>query len=210
MSLVSKSAPTELAKDGSELDMMFDRKPFEDANADGALRFFPPNPAGPDTEHTYNQNPFSGSKLYRVTSLQFFLNQPILLEDTANNINVQDYRTALKRAVVTLYKNGGQKEVLTRPLSRHMHLNDIRVHTRQIDEDGTGGGTAERYLMQTNFDMSPLESYFNLDTANQFELKVHFEDSSVFASQSDFDSSSQGGGIHGLEAAVQYFRMMDR
>jgi len=205
MSRLKKSPELEGVNLDAELDLYYDRRPFEDANADDELTLFPPNPQNTDLVSNYNQNPLPGTEEYRIIAARVRPTFALLRDDAANNVDPEAIGAQLKDAVLTIRDRGGQNRVIQSRLPSHFDTNDLVVK-RFRDNRGTTDETDTSYLFYGGYEIASLPEWFTLSATQQFDFVVKFPDSSVFPTQAEIESSGQGIQTHpfGLEAVFQY------
>lgn len=200
MPRIKKSPSTEGVNVDAELDLLYDRRRFEDANADDILRFFPPNPQGTKTQHNYNQNPFAGTEPYRILAARLRPTFSLLQTDAGNNIDVGDIASQLKDAVVTIRDKGGQNRVSQKRLGAHMNTDEMLIDTYT----NANAAVTREIWRYGGYAIDSLPEWFSLSATQQFEMEVKFPDSTVFPTQSEVESSGQLHHLFGLEAVFQY------
>jgi hypothetical protein len=204
MARLKKSPALEGVNLDAELDLQYDRRRFEDANADDELRLFPPNPQNTDLKSNYNQNPFEGTEEYRIIAARVRPTFTILEQDDANNIDPLAIASQLKDATLTIKDRGGQNRVVQNKLPAHFDAQDLHVKQFQSNR-GTADSAETSYLIYGGFAIESLPEWFTLSATQQFDFTVKFPDASVFPSQSDVEASDQGiNHDFGLEAVLQY------
>lgn len=205
MSRLKKSPKLEGVNLDAELDLYYDRRPFEDANADDELTLFPPNPQNTDLVSNYNQNPLPGTEEYRIIAARVRPTFTILRADAGNNVDPLAIAAQLKDAVLTIRDRGGQNRVVQNRLPSHFDSEDLIVKNFQANRD-TADSATTAYLIYGGFAIESLPQWFTLSASQQFDFTVKFPDSSVFPTQSEIESSGQGIQTHpfGLEAVFQY------
>lgn len=205
MSRLKKSPELEGVNLDAELDLFYDRRPFEDANADDELTLFPPNPQNTDLVSSYNQNPLPGTEEYRIIAARVRPTFALLRQDDGNNVDPEAIAAQLKDAVLTIRDRGGQNRVVQNRLPSHFDANDLYVKRFRDNRNTTDEGDTS-YLFYGGFEIASLPEWFTLSATQQFDFVVKFPDSTVFPTQSEVESSGQGIQTHpfGLEAVFQY------
>jgi hypothetical protein len=203
MSRIKVSPSTEGVNVDADLDLFYDRRKFEDANANDILSFFTPNPQGTSTQHNYNQNPFEGTEPYRILAARLRPTFMYLLTDGSNNIDAPAVHAQLKDAVVTIRDKGGQNRVSQRRLGAHLNSENLAVK-KFHNENGANAIIDREVLVYKGYAIDSLPEWFTLSATQQFEMTVQFQDSTAFPTQSEVESSGQIQHTFGLEAVFQY------
>jgi|APHM01.1.fsa_nt_gi hypothetical protein len=204
MSRLKKSPKLEGVNVDAELDLFYDRRKFEAANADDELTLFPPNPQNTDLYSNYNQNPFEGTAEYRIIAARVRPTFTVLRQDDGNNIDPLAIANQLKHAVLTIKDRGGQNRVIQRRLPSHYDANNLEVMNFTANRND-GDTATTSYLFYGGYAIRSLPEWFTLSATQQFDFNVKFPDSTVFPTQSEIEASGQGiNHPFGLEAVFQY------
>lgn len=158
--------------------------------------FFPANATRNVTRDNYINNPFPGEESRRVVGLSFELISQFIEDDSANSIDVEAIMNGIKDAGIILTADNDYKEFVRTTMSEHFNFAGTRLNVRAAA--ASDGGTApslvssvERTVIAKNADMYRLPDPFDVAPNQTIDLKVVFEDSSIFPTSANWTAASQ-------------------
>jgi hypothetical protein len=159
--------------------------------------FFPPNATRNVSRDNYINNPFPGEDSRRVVGLSFELVPQFMHNDAANGIDVEAIINGLKDAGIILTADNDYKEFVRTTMSEHFNFAGTRLNTRVSGApDVIGAGAVmvpsiEKTVVAKAADMYRLPDPFDVAPNQTIDLKVVFDDASMFPTSGNWTTSGQ-------------------
>jgi len=158
--------------------------------------FFPPNATRNVTRDNYINNPFPGEDSRRVVGLSFELIPQFMHNDAVNSIDIEKIMNGLKDAGIILTADNDYKEFVRTTMSEHFNFAGTRLNTRvAAASDGASAPalvtSIDKTVTSKSADMYRLPDPFDVAPNQTIDLKVVFEDASVFPTSQNWVDASQ-------------------
>ncbi len=182
---------------------------YDSRTVDGSLtevRFFQQSPTQSILSQNYENQPFDGVEDYYAVGLGFSAQMPIIHDNTADAVKVQQLVNGMAQMIVEMRLQAGNRRLFAVPLVKFFSLNRCRpsVPSFHITDTAGAGATPDEnaYVHFREAPMTNLWQPFEIAAQTPFYLKLHIP-AAVGTLIAAMDFSNQPG-TFGFTAALQY------
>jgi hypothetical protein len=158
-----------------------------------ALEFFPKQPADADAASNYTSKPFVGQREYYVAALSLEPSfQGLRVDPNTSAIDLVQFYNELCHARVVFESALGQEKLLQQHISTFMEL-DLHDYTPEaFEESATTAGFNELLTFESTGPFV-LNEPLVIGAQEVFELRVEFDSTAAFPTESEWGTLDQGG-----------------
>jgi hypothetical protein len=158
-----------------------------------AIEFFPKQPGDSDASSNYTSKPFVGQREYFVAALSLEPSfQALRVDPNTSALDLVKFYNQLSHGRVVFESALGREKLLQQHISDYMELNIHEYSANAFEDSSTTAGFNEMVTFESTGPLV-LPEPLVIGAQEVFELRVEFDATDAFPSESEWGTLDQGG-----------------